>query len=336
VAKLDAMNPRVHIERCRVPDNASVSEARVVWDGLLSDPPTTDPKYFYDDRGSELFERITGLDEYYQTRTELALLDSIAGEIIEAVNPNEMVELGSGAGRKVSLLLDAIRDRGLLTSCILLDINETYLVSSAERLARDYPEMLVRGVVGDFTRDLQAVGVGLPRLFVFLAGTIGNLHPDVLPEFLKMVRRTMVSDDRFLVGLDLVKDRTRLEAAYNDSKGVTAEFNLNLLSVLNARFGTDFDPSSYEHVAFWDDVKQWIEMRLRVRNAQRVTMPGDPRSLDLRPGDAIRTEISCKYTRQSISDALMGTDLELERWWTDPDRLFALALVKPQLGVQGG
>jgi L-histidine N-alpha-methyltransferase len=324
------VNSRVQIDRRRTPENASLLEKREVWESLLSDRPATDPKYFYDDVGSELFERITTLDEYYQTRTELRLLESVASEIIEIARPQEMVELGSGAGRKVHLLLDAIRDRGLLTSCVLLDINETFLENSAIRLADDYPEMLVRGVVGDFTRDLEAVGVGPPRLFVFLAGTIGNLHPDFLSVFLSMVRRTMVADDRFLVGLDLVKDRERLEAAYNDSEGVTAAFNRNVVSVLNVRFGTDFDPSSFEHVAFWNERRQWIEMRLRAVRSMHVTLPGDPRMLVLRKGQEIRTEISCKFTEQTISNALDGTDLVLERWWTDPDALFALALVKPR------
>ncbi len=304
-------------------------EKNEVWESLLSDRPTTDPRYFYDDFGSELFERITTLDEYYQTRTELRLLESVASEIIEVARPQEMVELGSGAGRKVHLLLDAIRDRGLLTSCVLLDINETFLETSAIRLADDYPEMLVRGVVGDFTRDLEAVGVGPPRLFVFLAGTIGNIHPDFLSDFLSMVRRTMVADDRFLVGLDLVKDRARLEAAYNDLGGVTAAFNRNVVSVLNARFGTNFDPSSFEHVAFWNERKQWIEMRLRAVRSMHVNLPGDPRVLVLRKGQEIRTEISCKFTEHTISNALDGTDLVLERWWTDPESLFALALVQP-------
>lgn len=330
------MNKRVQIDRCRTPENTSIVEASSVWEALLSEERTTDPKYFYDDRGSELFERITGLAEYYQTRTELALLESIADEIIDTARPHEMVELGSGAGRKIHLLLDAIRDQSLLTSCVLLDINESFLQASAERLADDYSEILVRGVVGDFTRDLQAVGVGPPRLFVFLAGTIGNLHPEFLPVFLTMVHRTMVMDDRFLVGLDLVKDPVRLEAAYNDSEGVTAAFNSNALSVLNDRFGTDFDPALFAHVAFWNPEKQWIEMRLRARSSMRVTMPGDDRALVLEKGGEIRTEISCKFTRKTFSSYLEGTDLELERWWTDPESLFALALVKPRQPVLEG
>jgi L-histidine N-alpha-methyltransferase len=228
------------------------------------------------------------------------------------------------------VLLDAMRRRGLLKGCVLLDINETFLDVSARRLASDYPEMRVRGVVGDFTRDLEAIGDGPRRLLVFFAGTIGNLHPDdTLPGFLAMVRRTLNDDDRLLVGLDLVKDRQRLEAAYNDPEGVTADFNRNALRVLNARFGTDFDPQAFDHVARWESAPEWIEMRLRARRPMRVTLPGDPRRLVLEAGDEIRTELSCKFTRESFRRRLAGTGLELDGWWTDPEALFALALARP-------
>jgi L-histidine N-alpha-methyltransferase len=323
------MSGRVEIHRHRVAEDADSREAREVWDALCAPTPTIDPRFFYDDRGSELFERITGLDEYYQTRTELALLEAIAGELVDRVRPRELVELGSGAGRKVRLLLDAIRDRGLLTSCVMLDVNASFLESSCRRLAADYPEMLVRGVQGDFTRDLAAIGVGPSRLFILLAGTIGNLDPDRLTAFLRMVRDAMVADDRFLVGLDLVKDRTVLEAAYNDAAGVTAAFNRNILTVLNNRFGTDFDPDAFDHDAFWDEDREWIEMRLRAVRPMVVGRPGDDRKLELDRGDEIRTEISCKFTRSSFCRRLAATGLVLDRWWSDPGRRFALALLQP-------
>lgn len=326
------MNNRVTIDRRRSPDDAGEREARAVWDALLEPLPTIDPRYLYDDHGSELFERITRLDEYYQTRTELALLEAVAADIVDAGVPHELVELGSGAGRKVHLLLDAIRDRDLLTSCMLLDINAAFLEASAERLAADYPEMTVHCVVGDFTRDLGSIGVGPRRLLVFFAGTIGNLAAEALSGFLDMVRRVMVPDDRFLVGLDLVKDRGRLESAYNDADGVTAAFNRNSLAVLNARFGTDFDPGSFEHLAFWEPDGEWIEMRLRASRPMRVSMPGDPRRLELREGDEIRTEISRKFTRDSFAAVLERSGLALDRWWHDADALFALALARPRIG----
>jgi L-histidine N-alpha-methyltransferase len=251
---------RVQIDRRRTPEDTGQREARAVWDALHTPLPIIDPKYFYDDRGSELFEQITTLEEYYQTRTERRLLQVTAGDIVDAARPHEMVEFGSGAGLKVHLLLDAIRARDLLTSCVLLDISESFLESSAHRLAADYREMLVRGVVGDFTRDLDAIDVGPRRLFVFFAGTIGNIHPDAMPGFLGMVRRTMTPDDRFLVGLDLVKDRIRLEAAYNDSQGVTADFD--------DLFERGIDPvgvDSYDSVVRWPAVDDVLEYRDQVR-----------------------------------------------------------------------
>ena len=320
---------RVCIERHRVAEHGGAREARDVWDALLADLPSTDPRYFYDDVGSRLFERITGLDEYYQTRTELGLLEAVAADIIAHARPSELVELGSGAGRKVHLLLDAIRADGLLTSCVLFDINATFLEDSAHRLAADYSEMLVRGIQGDFTSDLGKIGVGPARLMILLAGTIGNFDPDRLAGFLATVRGTMAADDRFLVGLDLVKDVDRLEAAYNDASGVTASFNRNVLAVLNARFGTDFDPRAFEHVAFWDAEHEWIEMRLRATRPMTVTMPTDPRPLVLDAGAEIRTEISCKFTRSSLDRRVHGTGLVRDGWWTDDEELFALALLRP-------
>jgi L-histidine N-alpha-methyltransferase len=321
------MTDRVHIERRRTPAVTNDAEARAVWDALLAPLPTVNSKYFYDDRGSELFERITRLDEYYQTRTELALLESLAEEIVDTSSAHELVELGSGAGRKIHLLLDAMHRRGLLHGCVMLDINATFLRSSCERLAADYPEILVRGVVGDFTRDLDDLGNGERRLLVFFAGTIGNLAPEARREFLRRVGRAMGPDDHLLVGLDLVKDRRRLERAYNDADGVTAAFNRNALAVLNTRFGTDFDVEAFDHVAFWDADHEWIEMRLRASRPMRITLPGDPRPLVLETGDEIRTELSCKFTADSFDRSLDGNGLALRHWWTDPDDLFALAMV---------
>ncbi|MGD9253598.1 MAG: L-histidine N(alpha)-methyltransferase [Holophagae bacterium] len=320
---------RIRVDRLRSPEDVGEAEAQTVWDALLAPLPAINPKYFYDDVGSALFEEITELEEYYQMRAELALLETIADDIVVRAQPHEMVELGSGAGRKVHLLLDAIQRRGLLTGCTLFDINGSFLVDSATRLSSDYPEILVEGVLGDFTRDLDSIGVGQRRLFVFFGGTIGNIEPWSMPGFLQMVRRAMAADDRFLVGLDLVKDTDRLEAAYNDSAGVTARFNRNTLSVLNARFGTDFEPESFEHRAFWDAEHEWIEMRLRATRSQSVEMPGDQRILELERGAEIRTEISCKYTLKSFSTILTEPGLELDRWWRDADGDFALALVKP-------
>ena len=295
---------------------------------LLRWLPRIDSRYFYDDAGSHLFEEITTLPEYYQTRTEEALLAEIAGEVVLLTGARELVELGSGIGRKIRLLLDAIARRGRLDGCTLLDINETFLRTSAEKLAADYPGMSVCGVVGDFLHDLDAVGNGNNRLFVFLAGTIGNLYPYQLHSFLAGVREALGPDDAFLVGLDLVKDVRRLEAAYNDSAGVTAEFNRNALRVLNRRFNTRFEVDAFEHVAFYDRERRWIEMRLRALRETAASL-GDGREVRFAAGEEIRTEISRKFTRMSFAGELQGTGLELAAWFTDPEDLFASALVRP-------
>ena len=295
---------------------------------LLRGLPRIDSKFFYDDVGSELFEEITRLPEYYQTRTEEALLAEIADQVVGLTGARELVELGSGAGRKIRLLLDAMRRRGRLERCVLLDINGTFLRTSAEELASQYPEIEVRGVVGDFLRDLESVGTGSNRLFIFLAGTIGNLYPRQLSTFLGNVRAALGPSDAFLVGLDLVKDPARLEAAYNDSAGVTAEFNLNALRVLNRRFGTAFEIDAFEHVAFYDREQEWIEMRLRALQPTHASL-GSGREIRFEVGDEIRTEISRKFTRRSFVDALEGKGLELASLFTDADSLFASALVRP-------
>jgi L-histidine N-alpha-methyltransferase len=295
---------------------------------LLRSLPRIDCKYFYDDAGSHLFEEITHLPEYYQTRTEEALLAEIADKVVALTGARELVELGSGAGRKVRLLLDAMERRGGLERAVLLDINETFLRTSARKLARRYSEINVCGVVGNFLHDIESVGTGDNRLFVFLAGTIGNLYPLQLTAFLRKIRAVLGPQDAFLVGLDLVKNRDRLEAAYNDSAGVTAEFNLNVLRTLNRRFGTAFEIDAFEHRAFYDCEQEWIEMRLRARRPTSASL-GDGRQIFFNSGDEIRTEISRKFTRQSFAGSLDGTGLGLAEWFTDPEQLFASALVRP-------
>jgi L-histidine Nalpha-methyltransferase len=329
---------RAKIEHARGAEDARTRMAGEVRAGLLQRPlPTLPCKYFYDERGSALFEEITRLPEYYQTRTEEALLETIAHELIAQFRPHELCEIGSGIGRKVRLLLDAMQGRSLLQRCVLLDISEGFLRESARQLDSDYPELDVRGVVGDFLEDLPALGPGGARMALFLAGTIGNLHPVVeLPTFLRALARQLEPDDTFLVGLDLVKDERRLHAAYNDSAGVTAEFNRNILRVVNAELGADFEPEAFEHVAFYDPDNAWIEMRLRARRAQRVRVPRAELALALAAGDEIRTELSCKFTRSSFALRLAGTGLRLARWYTDPDALFASALLVRERAAEGG
>ena len=214
-----------------------------------------------------------------------------------------------------------------LERCLLLDISPHFLDEAARSLAEAFPLVSVRGVVGDFLDDLALLGPGGDRLAVFFAGTIGNVHPAEVPAFLARMAEQLAPRDGFLVGIDLVKDVGRLEAAYNDAAGVTAAFNRNILRVLNRRLGADFDPEAFEHVAFYDRANAWIEMRLRSSRLQRVRIPGACLELAFEPGDEIRTEISCKYTRASFEALLPGTGLGLDHWYADPENLFALALL---------
>ncbi len=317
------------VRHTRRSDEMLATMAAEVRAGLTRRPlPELPCKYFYDERGSELFEAITRLPEYYPTRTETGILAAHAAAIVEAVAPAELAELGSGAGRKIRFFLDAMRATGRLQRVLLLEINEEFLRDSVGRLQADYPEARVRGITGDFAHDLAALGPGGGRLLLFLAGTIGNLHPDALPSFFREAAQVLAPGDGFLVGVDLVKDSARLHAAYNDDAGVTAEFNRNILRVLNARLGADFDPTAFDHRAFYDPQRQWIEMRLRARRRLTARIPGADVTLELDAGAEIRTELSCKYTRATFAARLEGSGLVLERWITDLEQLFASALLR--------
>lgn len=312
-----------------VSDDATTLMAEEVRASLMAPVPFLPCKYFYDDRGSRLFERITRTEEYYQTRTEEALLRSCAANVVSRVRPQELVELGGGVSPKVRILLDAMRHARTLRRCVLFDIHRGSLESSLGQLAREYPGLAARGIVGDFQEDVTALGRGGRRLIAFLGGTIGNLHPDEeVPPFLRRLRSQMADDDALLLGVDLVKDTARLERAYNDEAGVTAEFNLNLLQVINDRLGADFDLGAFEHVAFYDERRAWIEMRVRSLREQEVRIPASGLTLRFDAGDELRTEISCKYTRESLEQRLEGTGLALHAWFTDPGKLFGLALLR--------
>jgi L-histidine N-alpha-methyltransferase len=297
--------------------------------GLVSDPPEIPCKYFYDDAGSRLFEEITRLPEYYQTRTEEGILEANARDIVGRFDPSELVELGSGAGRKTRILLDAMARSGRLQSCVLFDINELSLRESLRALATAYPGLEARGVAGDFSADLAGIWTSRRRrLAIFLGGTIGNLLPSDVPSFLARLARLLSPGDGFLLGVDLVKDPARLHAAYNDSAGVTARFNRNILSAVNDALDGDFDPTAFEHVAFYDEGRSWIEMRLRALRPTRVRIRGAGIERAFEAGDEIRTEISCKYTRRSFEGLLPGTRLALVDWLTDAEGLFALAVME--------
>ncbi|MHC5011023.1 MAG: L-histidine N(alpha)-methyltransferase [Planctomycetota bacterium] len=307
-------------------DQSAIAELR---QALQRDLPEIPSKYLYDERGGRLFDEITRLPEYYPTRTEEAILEASAERILDLVEPRRLAELGSGSGRKIRILLDAMGRRGLRESCLLFDISESMLRESEARLREEYPGLDVLGIAGDFEGDLNRLGAGGDRLILFLAGTIGNLLPDAATRFVTDVRGQMVAGDGFLVGFDLVKDTARLEAAYNDAQGVTEAFNRNILSVVNARFDADFEPEAFDHVSFYDEAQARIEMRLRARHPMRVEIRAVDVVLDLAAGDEIRTEVSCKYTRASVEDILAGTGLHIGAWFTDAEGLFALGLLQP-------
>jgi L-histidine N-alpha-methyltransferase len=292
------------------------------------------PKHFYDARGAELFDRICDQPEYYPTRTERAILEQSAGEIARITGASELVELGSGTASKTRVLLDALERARTLERYVPVDVTEHMVRDSARLLTREYPGLEVYGVIGDLERHLDRVpeAVG-PRLVVFLGGTIGNFAPEHRARVLTDIADLLGPEDHLLLGTDLVKDVETLEAAYDDAEGVTAEFNRNVLRVLNRELGADFDPEDFEHVAVFDREHEWIEMRLRARREHTTLV----RDLDLpvhfAAGEELRTEISAKFTPERVRADLAGAGLELVRWFTDPDELFALTLSRPTRGT---
>jgi L-histidine N-alpha-methyltransferase len=301
------------------------SMAEEVRDGLSREPRELPPKYFYDRRGSELFDRITSLPEYYPTRCERSILNRHAPEIVRATGAEELVELGSGTASKTRALLFAMAGAGTLRRYVPFDVAEAVVEQCAAELVELYPGLSVHGVIGEFERHLDCLPDGERRLFAFLGGTIGNLYPAERAAFLGRLRRLMGPSDRLLIGTDLVKDRQVLEAAYNDSQGVTAEFNRNVLRVINAGLDADFEPEAFEHVAFFDEANSWIEMRLRSNGAQTVRIDGASLEVTFEDGEELRTEISAKFTREAVERELAGAGLRLDGFHTDERALFGLA-----------
>jgi L-histidine Nalpha-methyltransferase len=302
-----------------------------VLDGLTRPFKELPPKHFYDSRGSELFDRITELLEYYPTRTERAILDAEADSIVAHTGMAELVELGSGTASKTRVLLAAMARAATLRRYVPFDVAEQVVRDTVEALADEYPTLSLHGIVGDFERHLSAIPPpepGQPRVVAFLGGTIGNFMPGARRRFLRELAALLGDGDYLLLGTDLVKDIDVLEAAYNDSAGITAEFNRNILSVLNRELDADFPVEQFEHVAFFDTAHEWIEMRLRARRAARVHI----RALDLEVaferGEEMRTEISAKFTRRRLERDYRAAGLKLAEWLTDEDRLYALSLAQ--------
>ena len=298
--------------------------------GLTADPKWLPPKWFYDQRGSELFEEITLLPEYYPTRAEREILVERAAEIAAASGAGTLIELGSGSSTKTTLLLDALRDLGTLSRYVPIDVSESALEGSGTALLANYPGLTVQAIVGDFEHGLpQLAPDDAPRLVIFLGGTIGNLPPIERADFLAGLRSGLTDRDALLLGTDLVKDPATLVAAYDDAAGVTAAFNKNVLSVLNRELGADFDLEAFEHVALWDPAAEWIEMRLRSVAAQTVKVPGLDLAVTFAAGEEMRTEISAKFRREGVEAELAAAGFVLRSWWTDSESRFALSLAKP-------
>jgi L-histidine N-alpha-methyltransferase len=306
-------------------DLEAALEADVV-SGLSERPLQLPPKWFYDDLGSRLFDAITALPEYYPTRRETEILLDRRAQIARIARVTTLVELGSGTSTKTRILLDALDAGGKLRRFVPVDVSESTLRSASAALSDAYPGLAVHAVVGDFERHLGKLPGGDRRLVAFLGGTIGNLEPGPRVLFLEDLAAALAPGDLLLLGTDLVKEPSRLVLAYDDPIGVTAAFNRNVLAVLNRRLGAGFRPEVFDHEAIWDAEREWIEMRLRARTDQTVSIPAVGLGLEIAAGEAIRTEVSAKFRREGVERELSEAGLRLHSWWTDQDGDFALSL----------
>ncbi|WP_133915647.1 L-histidine N(alpha)-methyltransferase [Streptomyces sp. NBC_00582] len=307
-----------------LPEDAADAALRAdVLQGLTATPKTLPPKWFYDARGSELFEHITELPEYYPTRAEREILVDRADDIAGAIRARTLVELGSGSSEKTRLLLDALTG---LHTYVPVDVSESALTGAGRALIAERPGLDVHGLIADFTKEVELPDTPGPRLLAFLGGTIGNLLPAERAVFLRSLRALLSPGDALLLGTDLVKDEQVLVRAYDDAAGVTAAFNKNVLAVVNRELGADFDPGAFDHVALWDARNEWIEMRLRSRTEQTVKIPALDLAVDFAPGEELRTEVSAKFREDGVRAELADAGLDLTHWWTDGAGRFALSL----------
>jgi len=306
--------------------------AEDVLDGLTRPFKELPPKHFYDAHGCELFDRITELPEYYPTRAERSILEAQAAAIVDATSAAELVELGSGSAAKTRVLLDAMARAATLRRYVPFDVAESVVRATADALVEEYPGLRVHGVIGDFERHLDRIpppAPGEPRVVALLGGTIGNFPPGSRRRLLREIAALLGPDGRLLLGTDLVKDPLVLEAAYDDAAGVTADFNRNVLRVLNRELDADFPLEQFEHVAFFDRRNEWIEMRLRARQACSVRIAALGLDVELREDEEIRTEISAKFTRERVRADFAAAGLRLADWYTDAQERFALSLAAP-------
>ena len=312
------------------PDDLRRAMRADVTRGLSATPKELPSKYFYDEEGSALFDAITRLPEYYPTRTERGILEVRADDIAARSGADTLIELGSGTSEKTRLLLDALARRGALRRFVPFDVDESTLRSAAEAVAAEYPGVAVHAVVGDFERHLGLLPGGGRRMIAFLGSTIGNLTPEQRAVFFAEIVANLEPGDTFLLGTDLVKGVDRLEAAYDDSAGVTAAFNRNVLHRLNRELDADFVPDAFEHVALFDTEREWIEMRLRSSVDQVVTVAGLGLTVPFAAGEEMRTEISAKFRPDGLAGELTVAGLRLVELWADPAEDFALSLSTPK------
>ena len=307
-------------------DSAATALRNDVVTGLRRTPKTLPPKWFYDAAGSDLFDQITRLPEYYPTRAEAQILREQSAAIATHSGADTLVELGSGTSEKTRMLLSALRDNGTLRRFVPFDVDAGVLEAAGESLQRDYPELEIDAVCGDFEEHLAKIPGGGRRLFVFLGSTIGNLTPQPRAEFLAALADVLEPGDALLLGTDLVKDADRLVRAYDDSAGVTARFNRNVLAVINRELGADFDLDAFSHVARWNVGEERIEMWLRAESAQRVHIPAVDLSVEFVAGEEMLTEVSCKFRPDAVAAELDAASLRRTHWWTDQAGDFGLSL----------
>jgi L-histidine N-alpha-methyltransferase len=297
--------------------------------GLLGEEKSIPPVWFYDERGSRLFEEITQLPEYYPTRAERALLEAHARSIGDLAKADTLVELGAGACEKTRVLLSALQATGSLARYVPFDVSDQFLRGAATTLSEEFTSLDIHVVIGDFHHHLAEIPTEGRRLIAFLGGTIGNLDPTQRARFLFDLNCSMSSTDSLLIGTDLVKDPARLVAAYDDAAGVTADFNRNVLHVLNEQLGGDFDPELFRHVALWNESEQWIEMRLRATASNEVSLAEAGITVHFDQGEDMLTEISAKFTPERIDRELVDAGFVVEGMWGADDGEFLLTLAHP-------
>jgi len=323
------LNPRVQVEILLDDADRRAAFRDAALSGLRATPKRVPSVWLYDERGSRLFDEITRLPEYYLTRTEREILAESAREIASETRATTLVELGSGRSEKTRLLLDALAAAGTLRSFAPLDVSEEVLVASAYEIAEEYPDIGVHAIVGDFERHLSAVAAGGRRLFAFLGSTLGNFEPEGRSRFLHAIATSLEPADTLLLGLDLVKEPSRIESAYSDDAGLSERFQRNGLAHFDRELGSDFSGARFDYRAFWDEEREWVDIGFDSVDPQGVQVPKLGIDVELTEGERLRTQVSAKFRRERFESELADAGLAVVSWWTDANRDFAVALAAP-------